>query len=148
MIDFVELQETTKCLLELEDTVYPPIPFPFGNPLSDIHHDEPLFDGTRRYTPAWLEDSRTRICNWMFQVVDHCRQPRDVVCVAMYFLDTMIRYMVDQRNEPMFVHFEYMCGTVFYLALKCHGVDTERRVDPAEIFPIAAIETREGPALR
>lgn len=74
-----------------------------GQP-SPTHHSCP---------PAWRE----KICEWCFQVVDHCDIDRDVVAIALSYFDRYIS-LNESIAESLF---QLVAMTSLYLAVKLHS---------------------------
>lgn len=58
---------------------------------------------------------REKICEWAYQVVDHFDLHRDVVCVAMNYLD---RYLASYPHTVDKNYFQLLAMTCVYLAMK------------------------------
>lgn len=67
-------------------------------------------------TEAW----RRKICEWIFEVVDHFSFDRDVVWIALQYLDRSAS-AINARNDISRQEFQLLATTSLYLAIKLHG---------------------------
>jgi len=80
-----------------------------------------LVHGPQGETSSTLvtETWRRRICEWIFEVIDHLNFDRDLVTIALEFLDRSIsrssRVPIDRRE------YQLAAATSLYLAVKLHG---------------------------
>jgi len=61
---------------------------------------------------------REKICEWCYQVVDHCNIDRDVVSIALSYFD---RYLSLCHTSIADTVFQLVAMTSLYLAVKCHS---------------------------
>lgn len=90
-----------------------------------------------RVNEAW----RRKMCEWCFEVVDHFGMEREVVSVAMNYLDRIAaKYMIAQSNDRFLNKREFQLVAVssLYLAVKLHGetdeIDIDRRKLNVDVF--------------
>jgi len=83
---------------------------------------------SERVSEGW----RRKICEWSFEVVDHFGFDREVVFIALDFLDRVVAHQT--RPSGVLMHrreFQLIAVTCLYLAIKLHGetdnVDGPRR---------------------
>ena len=71
-----------------------------------------------RVSAAW----RRKICEWTFEVVDHFEFDREVVSIALSYLDRVVSLKTKHSGEPMHRRdFQLVAVTCLYLAIKLHG---------------------------
>ena len=71
-----------------------------------------------RVSEAW----RRKICEWSFEVVDHFGFDREVVSIALSYLDRVVGIKTKSSGEPMHRRdFQLVAVTCLYLAIKLHG---------------------------
>ena len=70
---------------------------------------------------------RKRIASWMYDVVDHFKYERNVVSVALRYIDQYVSHLMlrapSKKSSPMVKrrHFQLIAVTSLYLAIKIHG---------------------------
>lgn len=68
---------------------------------------------------------RKRISSWMIDVVDHFKYDRNVVSIALRYIDQYVAYLLLRKSnssEPVKRrHFQLIAVTSLYLAIKLHG---------------------------
>ena len=71
-----------------------------------------------RVSGAW----RRKICEWSFEVVDHFEFDREVVSIALSYLDRVVSLKTKKTGVPMHRRdFQLVAVTCLYLAIKLHG---------------------------
>ena len=71
-----------------------------------------------RVSGAW----RRKICEWSFEVVDHFEFDREVVSIALSYLDRVVSLKTKESGVPMLRReFQLVAVTCLYLAIKLHG---------------------------
>lgn len=97
-----------------------------------LRHNE-YFDG--RGYKCVDEGDRRKICDWAYQVVDHFGFDREVVAIALSFLDRMCAATATRTNGPItndYYQLTSMCS--IYLAIKLHGmVDVNEGENPPRL---------------
>lgn len=90
-----------------------------------------------RVNEAW----RRKLCEWCFEVVDHFGMEREVVSVAMNYLDRIVaKTMEDEGSEYQMVkrQFQLIAVSSLYIAVKLHGetedLDMDRRRLNVDVF--------------
>lgn len=77
---------------------------------------------TDRVNEAW----RRKLCEWCFEVTDHFQMERDVVSIAMNYLDRVIAKRVETTGQSLPKReFQLMAVTCLYIAVKLHGETEE-----------------------
>lgn len=101
------------------------------------------------------EGWRRRICDWIFEVVDHFSFEREVVSIALDYLDRCSSLITKQQGNITKKEFQLIAVTSLYMAIKVHGetdaVDGRRlklRISAFEelsrgLFQVAQIEATE-----
>jgi len=80
-------------------------------PDDEVLQNEKVSDGWRR-----------KICEWLFEVVDHFRFDREVVTVALHYLDRVVSIQTKELGQTMHRReFQLVAVTSLYLAIKLHG---------------------------
>lgn len=76
--------------------------------------------------PKKIEEGwRRKICEWMFEVVDHYKCDREVVSVALYYLDRYVTHNLTNGEEVGRREFQLLAICCLYTAMKLHGtIDT------------------------
>jgi hypothetical protein len=71
-----------------------------------------------RVTESW----RRRLCEWIFEVVDHFGFDREVVSIALSYLDRTVSLTAESSNKPISRReFQLFAVTSLYIAIKVHG---------------------------
>jgi hypothetical protein len=84
--------------------------------LTTTHEDS--LSNNERVSEGW----RRKICEWSFEVVDHFGFDREVVSIALSFLDRVVALKTKPSGEPMHRReFQLIAVTCLYLAIKLHG---------------------------
>ena len=69
-------------------------------------------------TVAW----RRRICEWIFEIVDHFSFDRDVVSIALNYIDRSASLVCESSGKAISRNeFQLLSTSCLYLALKLHG---------------------------
>jgi len=74
-------------------------------------------DSEERVTVAW----RRKLCEWCYAVVDHFGFSREVVAIAMSYLDKFVCKQVEAGRSVSKRNYQLYMVSSFYLALKVHG---------------------------
>jgi len=82
---------------------------------------------------------RQKICEWLFKVVDHFDFDREVVLIAINYIDRVISIEVEKtRGKIDRKQFQLLSITCFYIAMKLHGetsnIDADRCKLTMKIF--------------
>mmetsp|Transcript_10324 Transcript_10324/g.15178 ORF Transcript_10324/g.15178 Transcript_10324/m.15178 type:complete len:328 (+) Transcript_10324:177-1160(+) len=65
---------------------------------------------------------RRKICEWLFQVVDHCEFDRQVVFIALNYLDRTASAAIKTEGHSIDEKkFQLLATTCFYIAMKLHS---------------------------
>jgi lipoyl(octanoyl) transferase len=67
------------------------------------------------------ENVRCRICEWSFKVVDEFGFDREVVSIAMNYIDRYVAYATESDILLSPLAFQLVAVTALYLAIKLHG---------------------------
>jgi lipoyl(octanoyl) transferase len=118
-------------------------------------------DGSAPSSDRVSEGWRRKICEWSFEVVDHFGFDREVVSVALAFLDRVVALQTQPTGEPMHRRdFQLVAVTSLYLAIKLHGetdtVDGPRRKLKIQafvelsrgLFSVETLEAKEREVLK
>ena len=106
-----------------------------------------------RVNEAW----RRKLCEWSFEVVDHFGMEREVVSVAMNYLDRMVaKYVARQQQQDDGAHeeqiprhlakrqFQLVAVASLYIAVKLHGESEELDVDRRSLNVDVFVELSRG----
>jgi hypothetical protein len=120
--------------------------------LSDTHDQASSGNPNEHINEGW----RRSICSWSFEIVDHYRFDREVVSIALNYLD---RVMANKTKKAGVLvtrkEFQLSAVTALYLAIKLHGETDAKDGGPRMLsinafvelgrglFSIATIETME-----
>jgi Cyclin, N-terminal domain len=124
-------KEYLEVLLQQESTLYP-LPFNYltvgiGKANATISNDGPLSGD------AISESWRRKLCEWCFEVVDYFKFDREVVSIALNYLDRSVAQLSLAQAEQAISKKEYqlLVVTSLYMAIKVHGetddIDGPRR---------------------
>lgn len=81
-----------------------------------------------------IEGWRRTICEWSFEVVDHFGFDREVVSIALNYLDRVIADTTRKTGTPITrKEFQLAAVTTFYLAIKLHGELDSREGAPRKL---------------
>jgi lipoyl(octanoyl) transferase len=88
---------------------------------------------------------RRKLCEWCYEVVDHFSFDREVVSIALNFLDRAAALKSEQTDEPIPKReFQLLAVTCLYIALKIHG-ETDTTDGPRRKLTIDAfVELSRG----
>lgn len=99
-----ESYEHLRTLIELEDKAYP-------LPEDYLHYSESQSDLVNEF---W----RRKLCEWVYEVVDHFKFDREVVSVALNYLDRAVSMSTSPIGKK---DFQLYTVTSLYMAIKIHG---------------------------
>lgn len=86
------------------------------------------------------EGWRRKLCEWTFEVVDHFNFDREVVSVALYYLDRVASLKVEATGKPIPKReFQLIAVTSLYIAIKLHG-ETDDLEGPRKKLKISAFQ--------
>ena len=115
-----------KVLLKQERSHYTPC----MDYLSDISSDKKAVDERHHQqegsgdepvdtvNEAW----RRKLCEWCFEVVDHFNMEREVVSIAMNYLDQIVAKRLESSDRPIAKReFQLVAVSSLYVAVKLHG---------------------------
>ena len=126
--------------------------------------DASAFAAPDRVNEAW----RRKLCEWSFEVVDHFGMEREVVSIAMNYLDRMVAKFVarqlrpqqggrvnedgltdDGSEEPLPRHlakrqFQLVAVASLYIAVKLHGESEELDMDRRSLNVNVFVELSRG----
>jgi Cyclin, N-terminal domain len=77
-----------------------------------LHHEE-----TDRVSEIW----RQKVCEWSYQVIDHYNFNREVVFIALNYLDRMVAQLA-AKDSIRKTEFRLVAVTSLYMAVKLHGI--------------------------
>jgi Cyclin, N-terminal domain len=77
---------------------------------------------SEKVTEVW----RQKVCEWCYQVIDHFYFNREVVFIALNFLDRMVAELTCRAIRVRKSDFRLMAVTSLYLAVKLHGVHSSQ----------------------
>mmetsp|Transcript_23023 Transcript_23023/g.25387 ORF Transcript_23023/g.25387 Transcript_23023/m.25387 type:complete len:360 (-) Transcript_23023:272-1351(-) len=82
----------------------------------ECRNDQPVLN--ERVSDGW----RRKICEWLFEVVDHFQFDREVVSIALYYLDRVVSIQTEELGQAMHRReFQLIAVTSLYIAIKLHG---------------------------
>jgi hypothetical protein len=91
------------------------------------------------------EDWRRRICEWSFEVVDHFGLDREVVSIALSYLDRVVALKTQSSGEAMHRReFQLIAVTSLYLAVKLHGESDTFHGPRRKLKILAFVELSRG----
>lgn len=103
--------EELQVILQQEDTIYDNKFDYLSLSNGDLPQNESVSDGWRR-----------KICEWLFEVVDHFRFDREVVWIALFYLDRAVSIQTKELGYTMNRReFQLVAVTSLYIAIKLHG---------------------------
>jgi Cyclin, N-terminal domain len=111
-----------RVLLQMESEVYSPC----EDYLAIIRSS--AISPTDRVSETW----RRKLCEWCYEVVDHFGFDREVVAIALNYLDRVVAIKVKSSQDPISKReFQLVAVTSLYVAIKLHGenetTDSPRR---------------------
>ena len=81
-----------------------------------------LLKGASSDSIGVTENWRRRLCEWIFEVVDHFGFDREVVSIALDYLDRSVALTTKSTSEPIPKReFQLFAVTSLYIAIKVHG---------------------------
>ena len=117
----------------------------------ECSHYAPCFDylaanRTSQVTNEHVNESwRRKICEWSFEVVDHFGFDREVVSIALNFLDRVIAHTTETTNASVpRKEFQLVAVTSLYLAIKLHGETDAAEGAPRKLRIHAFVELSRG----
>lgn len=91
------------------------------------------------------ENWRRKICEWAFEVTDHFRFDREVVSIALNYLDRVIAHTTETSKERVpRKKFQLVAVTALYLATKLHGQTDAVEGAPRKLRINAFVELSRG----
>lgn len=124
MVDLVErinvLLEQEKCSYETEDYLAPGFQQRLRDDLGHPHSHEFLSCSSGSTSTSGINEVwREKICEWSYQVIDHFDFSREIVSIAVSYLD---RYL--SRRPVNKKHFQLLAMSCLYLAIKLYEPGT------------------------
>lgn len=108
-----DIQEYLGLLLRLEADLYPPC--------SDYLTAMQANQSTSESDPV-TEGWRRKLCEWAYEVVDHFKFDREVVFIALAYLDRFVANWMNDTNTPLpKKEYQLLAVTSIYMAIKIHG---------------------------
>jgi hypothetical protein len=147
----LHLEETADHLLGLlqrEAKDYS-VPLPVRYYPTEFEEDEE--DETKKKSTS-IGPWRKRIASWMYDVVDHFKYDRNVVSIALRYIDQYVSSLLlrkgNSNGEPVVKrrHFQLIAVTSLYLAIKIHGElqeEVEKGCEPFD-FVLALLAEVDG----
>jgi hypothetical protein len=106
-----EAVDQLRAMLFQELTHYPP-------PKDYLNGSESSLSDCDQVAESW----RRRICEWIFEVVDHFGFDREVVSIALDYLDRSASLAAETSNKPLSKReFQLFAVSSLYIAVKLHG---------------------------
>lgn len=108
-----DIQEYLGLLLRHEEERYPPCDdylttLKANSVSSDV---DPVTEGWRR-----------KLCEWAYEVVDHFSFDREVVFIALAYLDRFVASWANETDAPLpKKEYQLLAVTAIYMAIKIHG---------------------------
>ncbi len=91
------------------------------------------------------ENWRRKICEWAFEVTDHFGFDREVVSIALNYLDRVIAHTTETTNARVpRKEFQLVAVTSLYLAIKLHGETDAVEGAPRKLRINAFVELSRG----
>jgi Cyclin, N-terminal domain/Cyclin, C-terminal domain len=104
-------------------------------------NQEDKFANLERVSEEW----RRRICEWSFEVVDHFSLDREVVSIALSYLDRVVALKTQLAGEAMHRReFQLIAVTSLYLAVKLHGESDSFHGPRRKLKILAFVELSRG----
>jgi Cyclin, N-terminal domain len=113
----IETKDRLTLLSQLETKFYRPS----VDYLSSCAFPLPVLNGHRdaeKVTEVW----RQKVCEWCYQVIDHFNFNREVVFIALNYLDRMVAALTQRSALVRKTDFRLIAVTSLYMAVKLHGV--------------------------
>jgi lipoyl(octanoyl) transferase len=80
------------------------------------------FEASQGHSDRVSESWRRKICEWIFEVVDHFSFDREVVSIALDYLDRVSSKQTEVSGKPVPKRqFQLIAVTSLYIAIKLHG---------------------------
>lgn len=135
--DFEGTMDHLKALLRQEKTNYTPC-LDYLAALSDEANSTSSscsLESPDIVNEAW----RRKLCEWCFEVVDHFNMEREVVSIAMNYLDRIVAKSVGSADYAIAKReFQLVAVSSLYVAIKLHGendeVDDDKRKLDIDVF--------------
>ena len=109
--------------------------YPLSHDYLNIELPE-LSNTSDRASEGW----RRKLCEWTFEVVDHFNFDREVVSVALYYLDRVASLKIEATGKPIPKReFQLIAVTSLYIAIKLHG-ETDDLEGPRKKLKISAFQ--------
>jgi Cyclin, N-terminal domain len=92
---------------------------------------------------AW----RRKLCEWCFDVVDHFGMEREVVSVAMNYLDRTVAKILQEHGHDYHIpkrEFQLVAVASLYVAVKVHGETEDTDMDPRRLNVDVFVELSRG----
>mmetsp|Transcript_13486 Transcript_13486/g.24412 ORF Transcript_13486/g.24412 Transcript_13486/m.24412 type:complete len:350 (+) Transcript_13486:97-1146(+) len=91
------------------------------------------------------ENWRRKICEWAFEVTDHFGFDREVVSIALNYLDRVVAHTTETTNARVpRKEFQLVAVTSLYLAIKLHGETDAVEGAPRKLRINAFVELSRG----
>jgi len=68
------------------------------------------------------EDLRQKICKWAFEVIDYFGYDREIVAIALYFLDRVVRKQNKANSQR---EFQLIATTCLYISIQLYGCNDD-----------------------
>jgi lipoyl(octanoyl) transferase len=109
--------------------------------LTDIHDQASSENPNEHVNESW----RRKICEWSYEVIDHFGFDREVVSIALNYLDRVIANKTrDTGASVPRKEFQLAAVTTLYLAIKLHGETDAREGAPRKLRINAFVELSRG----
>lgn len=109
--------------------------------LSDIKGQSSSDKSNEHVNEGW----RRKICEWSFEVVDHFGFDREVVSIALNYLDRVVADTTSKTGASVpRKEFQLAAVTTLYLAIKLHGETDAREGAPRKLRINAFVELSRG----
>jgi Cyclin, N-terminal domain len=92
---------------------------------------------------AW----RRKLCEWCFEVVDHFGMEREVVSVAMNYLDRIVAKTIEEHGDDFAMakrQFQLIAVASLYIAVKLHGETDDSEMDRRRLNVNVFVELSRG----
>ena len=90
---------------------------------SSVSTTEASSTATTTTNPTRVEEGwRRKICEWMFEVVDHYKFDREVVSIALYYLDRFVTHKLNAREVLGRKEFQLLAICCLYTAMKVRSL--------------------------
>jgi Cyclin, N-terminal domain len=112
-----EARDRLCALSKLESKFYRPS-IDYLRPYTVPASTSPCHSKAENVTEVW----RQKVCEWCYQVVDHFYFNREVVFIALNYLDRMVAELTNRNSHVCKTDFRLIAVTSLYMAVKLHGV--------------------------